>query len=298
MTGRIPAPPIPSWLESQLPFDRYLIGVEDGLRMHVMEQGHGRPVLLFHGNPTWGYLYRNVAANLVEEPFRLIMPDLVGLGFSDRPASKSDHTLLNHSGWVSSLLDQLDLTDAVVVAQDWGGPIGVHAVSQRKGLMAGLVVMNTMLDAPKPGFKPTSFHRFFSSALGGVVAGPLGMLHRRLGLAQSDRKSISGTVQKSYNYPLRRSREAIVALVRMVPDTMDHPSVGALGEVGEFVKAFKGPSAIVWGENDPVLGRLLRRTMRQLPHAEVTETSAGHFLPEEVPSEIAAAIKSVVARSS
>ena len=122
---------------------------------------------------------------------------------------------------------------------------------------------------------------------------------KRLGFAQGDRKSISGLVQKSYSYPLARSRgnEAVVALVRMVPDDLEHPSVEPLTEVAEFAQAFEGPSAMVWGDRDPVLGRLRKRISRMLPDAEVTVTDAGHFLQEEVPEEIAAAIKSVVSRS-
>jgi haloalkane dehalogenase len=164
--------------------------------------------------------------------------------------------------------------------------------------MAGLVVMNTSIGPPKPGFKPTSFHRFFSTRTGQLASTYLGLPQKRLGAAQGDRKSISGLVQKSYSFPLARSRgnEAVVALVRLVPDDLDHPSVEPLTEVAEFATSFEGPSAIVWGDRDPVLGRLRKRISRMLPDAEVTVTEAGHFLQEEVPEEIAAAIKSVVAR--
>ncbi|MEA1902336.1 MAG: alpha/beta fold hydrolase [Actinomycetota bacterium] len=297
--GRLPPPELPDWLKAQLPFDRYMVEVGDGLRMHVMEQGEGRPVLLFHGNPTWGYLYRKVAAQLTDEPLRLIMPDLIGLGFSDRPNSAADHTMLNHPRWMAGMLGQLDLEDAVVVVQDWGGPIGLHSVSQSPGLMTGLVVMNTSIDAPKPGFKGTKFHRVMGGPLGGFISKGLGFPQKRLRFAQGDRDSIRGVVQKSYSYPLTRARgnDAPRALVLMVPDGMDHESVGPLREVGDFVRAFEGPSAIVWGDRDPVLGRLRRRTERMLPDATVTATEAGHFLQEEVPAEIAAAIRDVVSRS-
>lgn len=291
---RLPGPNLPDWLDSQLPFDRYMVEIEDGLKMHVMEQGEGRPVVLFHGNPTWGYLYRKVAAELADEPLRLIMPDLVGLGLSDRPPSADDHTLRNHSRWMASLLGQLDISDAVVVVQDWGGPVGLHSVMQHEGLMTGLVVMNTSIDAPKPGFKGTTFHR--------VMGGPIGPFipwYRKLSIAQGNKSSIRGIVQKSYSYPLTRARgnDAPRALVLMVPDDMDHPSVDPLREVGEFARSFAGASAIVWGDRDPVLGRLRRRIERMLPEATVTATDAGHFLQEEVPTEIAGAISDVVSRS-
>ena len=292
---RLPAPALPDWLDEQLPFERYMVEVDDGLRVHVMEQGDGTPVLLFHGNPTWGYLYRKVAAELAGEPYRLIMPDLIGLGFSDRPPERSEHTLENHARWMGSLVRSLDLGSATFVVQDWGGPIGLHAAYTNPGVMGGLVVMNTAIDAPKPGFKPTLFHRVFSTWVGDVLSKWLGLPQNAMRYAQGDRTSITGIVQKSYTYPLRGKDDyqAVIGLVRMVPDDMGHPSVPYLEEAGEAARLLDGPKAIVWGDNDPVLGRLRRRVSRQLPDAEVTATDAGHFLQEEVPTDIAAAIRSV-----
>ena len=294
MIDRLPAPDLPDWLSEQLPFDRYTVEVEDGLRMHVMEQGKGQPIVLFHGNPTWGYLYRKVAAELVDESVRLIMPDLIGLGFSDRPHTTSDHTLANHSRWMTSFLGRLELDEVVAVVQDWGGPIGILAMKNNPGLMSGLAVLNTQLGPPKPGFTPTTFHRILSSRPGRFV--PWTTLLR---FAQGDRRSIGGVVQKSYGYPLKRGQgggDAAAALIRMVPDSLDHPSVPLLNDLEEFVATISQPNAIVWGQKDPILGKILRRINRQLPDAEVTVTEAGHFLQEEVPTEIASAIRSVIAR--
>ncbi len=286
---------MPEWLAAMVPFERYRVEIETGLAMHVMEQGEGRPVLLFHGNPTWGFLYRKVAVELRGEPYRLIMPDLTGLGFSDRPPHVGDHTFENHSKWMSALLAQLDLDGAIAVVQDWGGPIGLHALSRRPGVMTGVVVMNTLIEPPKPGFRPSSFHRFFSTRMGDLVSRYAGLPQRALGFAQGDRRSISGDVARAYAYPLQRRRgnEAVAALVRMVADDMDHPTVALQAEVREYVAGFSGRSALVWGTADPVLGRLLRRHERLLPEARVTSTGAGHFLQEEVPEEIADAIRYV-----
>lgn len=272
-----------------------MVAVGDGLRVHVMEQGEGRAVLMFHGNPTWGYLYRKVAAELSGEPYRLIMPDLIGLGLSDRPSDRSAYTLDNHTRWMGALVGRLDLADAIVVVQDWGGPIGLHAVSQHPGLMSGMVVMNTAITPPKPGFKPTLFHRVFSTPAGDFLGKWLGLPQRAMRLAQGDRGSIKGIVHKSYMYPLRGrdDHQAVIELVRMVPHDLGHPSVPLLERVGEFAMTFGGPTAIVWGDRDPILGKLRRRVSRQLPNAEVIATSAGHFLQEEAPEEIAAAIRSV-----
>ena len=130
-------PPVPEWIERQLPAGgrRRLVDV-GGVRMHVMEWGEGRPVLLQHGNPTWGFLYRKVVAALAGAPLRLVAPDLVGLGFSDKPGSQA-HTLDNHARWLGALVDGLKLEDLVFVAHDWGGPIGLRALADRPGRGVG-----------------------------------------------------------------------------------------------------------------------------------------------------------------
>jgi haloalkane dehalogenase len=264
--------------------------------MHVVERGTGRPVVLLHGNPTWGFLYRKVAVELADAPLRLVVPDLVGLGFSDKPRSAAEHSLESHARWLGALLDGLALGEAVFVLHDWGGPIGLRALAARPGLAAGLVVLNTAVSPPRPGFRPTAFHRFarlpvVSTLAFRLLGFPLRSLHR----VQGDRASIRGDVARAYRYPLRRLGERIapLALARMVPDSLDHPSVAPLQRCRQFFESFAGPVAIVWGDRDPVLGRLRRWIETLQPKAAVTRTEAGHFLQEEVPREIAGAIRRV-----
>jgi len=150
---------------------------------------------------------------------------------------------------------------------------------------------------PRAGFRPTRFHRFSRVPLVSDVAFRLlGFPQNALHRAQGDAASIRGDVARAYRYPLRRLRDnaAPLALARMVPDgRADHPSLVPLEHVQAFVTSFAGPVAIVWGDRDPVLGRLRKRIEALLPKAVVTRTEAGHFLQEEVPAEIAAAIRSV-----
>ncbi len=269
--------------------------------MHVMETGRGRPVLMVHGNPTWGYLYRKVALSLQGQGLRVIMPDLIGFGFSDKPRQFSAHTVRNHSRWLGSLIDQLDLREVILVVQDWGGAIGTHPFVARPERLGGMVVLNTVLDAPPPGFKPTAFHRFsqlplISDFVFRVLPLPQAALH----LAQGDKSTIRGNVARAYRYPLRhfRDRVAPLATARMAVDRPGHPSIPALEECAELVRSFNGPKAMVWGRRDPVLARALKRTKALLGDPPVTETQAGHFLQEEVPDEIAAAVRDVNNRLS
>jgi haloalkane dehalogenase len=127
-----------------------------------------------------------------------------------------------------------------------------------------------------------------------VLPLPQAALH----LAQGDKSSIRGNIARAYRYPLRHmgDRVAPLATARMAVDRMGHPSIAALEECAAFVSSFEGPKAMVWGRRDPVLARALKRTKALLGDPPVTETQAGHFLQEEVPDEIAAAVLDVSAR--
>jgi cis-3-alkyl-4-acyloxetan-2-one decarboxylase len=295
---KLPAPELPDWLAEDLPFERYLLNI-DGRKIHVMEQGQGQAVLLLHGNPTWGYLYRKVAALLKDQNVRCIMPDLLGLGCSDKPRDGAVHTLNYHSFIIGQLIDVLELDSILFVGQDWGGPIGLRALADRADRTAGLVILNTVLGPPRPGFRPTLFHRFANAPLISTLffralAFPQAALH----MAQGDKESIRGEVARAYRWPLKglKNNVAPLALARMVPATMDHPSVEPLTRCQQFVEQFcqqDKPRAIVWGQRDPVLGKLLRRTQRIMNDPPCTATDAGHFLQEEVPGPIAEAVKFV-----
>ena len=292
---------IPDWIDAQLPpgARHDLIDVGDGMQMHVAEWGpvDGRPVLLVHGNPTWSFLWRKViAAVLPRNPkLRLIAPDLVGLGLSSKPDA-SAHTIEHHSAWLGRVIDRID-GKLVLVAQDWGGPIGLHAMSSRRDRLAGIVLGNTAVGPPREGFKPTLFHRLaqmpiVSTLLFRELGFPLGLLH----MSQGDRASIRGDVARAYRWPLRRraDRAAPLALARMVPDSLSHPSVPAMRVSDEIFRTAQVPISIVWGNKDPVLGRVITHLARLRPDATVVRSDrAGHFLQEEVPDLLADALLSI-----
>jgi haloalkane dehalogenase len=264
--------------------------------MHVMEVGEGRPVVMVHGNPTWGFLYRKVAALLRDEPLRLVLPDLVGLGFSDKPRRASEHQLEAHGRWLGTLLDTLRADGAIVVLHDWGGPIGLSALADRPSLARALVLLNTVVGPPRSGFRPSRFHRLarvpvVSDVLFRGCGFPLRSLHK----VQGDPGSIAGETARAYRFPLRGlgNNTAPLALARMVPDTPSHPSMEPLARCQAFFESFSGPVAAVWGERDPILGRVLSWIEKLKPEVRVTRTPAGHFLQEEVPEAIAGAVRAV-----
>jgi haloalkane dehalogenase len=227
------------------------------------------------------------------------MPDLLGLGWSDKPRDPSVHTIENHAGLIGGVVEALELEGVVLVVQDWGGAIGLRCFADRVDRLAALVILNTVVGPPKPGFRPTAFHRFAHlPGVSDVVFRGLGFPQNAMRFAQGDRGSIRGDVARAYRFPLARvaDRVAPLALARMVPDSLEHPSIPALRRCQELVVSFRGPTAIVWGDRDPVLGRVRGHIERLLPEARVTRTRAGHFLQEEVPEEIAAAVRDVVSR--
>lgn len=276
-----------------VPFTRYRVKV-NGFALHVMEHGEGLPVLMLHGNPSWGFLWRKVAMALTGAPLRLVMPDLLGLGLSDKPADASVHTLETHGRLIGGLVDLLGLDRLILAVQDWGGAIGGCAMAPRASRVKGLVVLNTVMGPPRVGFRPTGFHRFARMpVVSDLVFKRLGFMPRGMNLAQGDRSSITGDVARAYRWVLKDDRTAPLALARMVPNDQDHPSIPALKVSEAFTAAFQGPAEIVWGDRDPVLAPAVKRLMTLLPHARVTRTAGGHFLQEEVPQEIAGAIRRI-----
>jgi pimeloyl-ACP methyl ester carboxylesterase len=268
-----------------------------GATMHVMSRGAGQPVVMLHGNPTWGYLWRKVAARLPEDRFRVVLPDLVGLGYSARVPARA-HTLEAHIAWMAELLRREGLVDgAVFVGQDWGGSIGLGALAAAGARPRGIVLANTAVSPPRPGFRPTAFHRFARwPVLSQLAFRGLGFPQVALGLAQGDRRSL--WFEPAYLAPLAdpRANTAPLALARMVPDGPAHPSVAPMQRIEAWVKALQCPLRLVWGMRDPILGRVVNHLERLLPEAVVTRTSGGHFLPEEEPDAIAEAIRAVASR--
>jgi haloalkane dehalogenase len=273
----------------------YLVEGEPGIKIHVMETGEGLPVYMQHGNPTSSFLYRKVADEMPKDQFRLIMPTMVGLGFSSKVPAH-EHTLENHMRWMTAALGQLQISEAIYVGQDWGGPVGMGAMARTPGLMKGAVVMNTGFTAPTEPRDLSSAHAFVKTPiLGEMALEVFGSIFDRLPGAQGDPDSMPGNVLELYGRPVEESgnAKAPVALMRMVPDGPDHPSAEQMREIEAYVSGLDVPVEIVWGMKDPILGPALPVMQASFPGAPTTETDAGHFLQEEVPVEIAAAIMRV-----
>ena len=299
--GDFEALPLPSYAARFVTdeYKSYLVEVEPGIKVHVLEVGSGFPVYLQHGNPTSGFLYRKVVEQLPTDRVRVIMPTLVGLGFSSKvPAS--EHTLDNHTRWISGVLERLKLTELVYVGQDWGGPIGMGALARSPRLLKGAVLLNTGLNAPTEALDLSPAHATVKTPLVGELLLEVFLsIFDQLPRMQGDPDSLPADLVELYGRPVLESGndKAPLAMMRMVPDGPGHRSTPAMKVIERYAQGLKIPVEIVWGMKDPILSDRLPFMKRNFPDAPVTETEAGHFLQEEVPVEIAAALLRVLDRA-
>lgn len=305
MTFHAP-PPLPEWIEKHLPFQRRIYEIQEGpdagRHIHFIDHGskEGRPVFFQHGNPMWSFLWRKVIAALDPEQYRCIAPDLLGTGLSTPLPTVEDHQLSRHTQALSECFEALELEDVILVGQDWGGPMITNIGANFSERITGVVLGNTSVLAPRNP-RGTLFHKLaniplFSKLLFQHLEFSLRMLHR----VQGDRASIRGEIARCYKWPFRQSKNksALLGLTKMVPNHQEHPSMEYLKKGEDWLKAFDGPMAIVWGMKDPILGHVLKRHAQTFSNAEVTTTQAGHFLQEEVDKQITLAIESVALQSS
>jgi len=291
------APALPDWLTPEFPFRRRVFR---GGRwaMHFVDEGEGPVVLMQHGNPAWSFLWRKVIRRLADDEIRIIAPDMIGLGLSDKPREAALHSLRFHALNVNRLVQALDLRKVVLVGQDWGGPILGLMAARNPERVAGAVFANTGLAVPRRKRPLSLFHLLAHLPLASTLLFkganfPARWLHR----VQGDPASIGPLARRAYCWPLKswRARTAPLALARLVPTGPDHPTARELRKIRPWAESFAGPVHLVWGLQDPILGRALKSMQGLFPAAAVTETPAGHFLQEEVPDALAEAIRAVVA---
>ena len=297
-SGTYEAFPLPIYASNMVDsnYKSYFIEVEPGLKVHVIEAGEGFPVFLMHGNPTSGFLYRKVVEKLPLNKVRVIMPTSMGLGFSSKiPAS--EHTAENHIYWINKVLKELKLKELVYAGQDWGGPIGMGALSLSPELLKGAVLLNTGFNAPKANADLSPAHALVKTpVIGELLLEVIFSIFERLKSVQGNPDSWTSEVAELYGRPVYESgnSKAPLAMMRMVPDGPNHPSASSMRRIEEYVNTLEIPAEIVWGENDPILGRALPIMQQNFPNARLTKTTAGHFLQEEVPNEIAEALIRVI----
>ena len=288
------------------PFEPHWFDTLDG-RMHYVDEGprNGRPVVLLHGNPTWGYLYRNFIGPLTAAGHRAIVPDHLGFGRSDKPDRPEHYTIRRHAGRLEALLESLDLRGAVVVPQDWGGPIGLYWAGRHAERVGGLFLLNTFAHRPPEKVElPLPLRVFRLPIAGELTVKGLDLFKRvflfRAGVVHPER--VDATARAAYRapHPTWSSRTPILVFPRQIPAAPEGPVSDLLAEIEASLAAVADrPVAIAWAMRDIAFtpAVLERLWMPTFPRAQVTRLDdAGHYLQEDAHERIVPALLEFLAR--
>ncbi len=289
----------PEWLREIFPWEQHAITVNGRTLAYIDEGDPGaRPVLLLHGNPTWGFLYRYFIPPLTEAGYRVIVPDWVGAGYSDKPRVDSALMMPHHIADLVALMDQLRLRGFVVVGQDWGGPQGVGAALQRRERLDAMVLMNTWLFTGNVG-------RFHSSSRPWTtwhapLIGQFFMKRHKIlshaGPSLVSRRGMSETEARAYHhiYDEADSDHVVLTWPRTIPmregDRGWDDMLAIERRLPELVQV---PTLLIWAPEDNVFPiEYANRLKELLPHAEgpITFDNAAHFLQDDRGPDIARSI--------
>jgi haloalkane dehalogenase len=259
-----------------------------GLRMHYLDEGgrDAEPILLLHGEPDWSYLYRKMVPILAGS-FRVVAPDYLGFGRSDKPTAMDWYSFDRHVESVKSLVRQLDLRRITVVVQDWGGPIGLRAAVEMKDRYARLVVLNTGLFGGD-GWPTEGFLRWRAFAERTGLDIDVGRVMQASTATQLDEATLAAYAAP---WPDRESKAGVAAFPLLVPLRAEDANASALRKVAEELRGWDVPALVCWSDRDPVFTLDHGQAMADgLPGAHgrlsVVE-GAGHMLQEDAGEEIA-----------
>jgi haloalkane dehalogenase len=258
-----------------------------GLRLAHLDEGEGRPVVFFHGEPTWSYLWRKVIPPVRDAGFRCIAPDYAGFGRSDKPADLEWYSYDGHTELMKSLFDELDLRDAVAVVHDWGGPIGLRCAVEQPDRFSAMVVMDTGLFT---GEQPMSeAWRAFRDFVERTEDLPVSMLVRN-----ACARGMDDDVAAAYDapFPVPQAKAGARAFPLMLPTAPEMPGAAAGKRVLEALRTDGRPKLHLWADGDPIIPFRVGERFAAAINADppVMIDDASHFLQEDAGEEIGALI--------
>ena len=264
-------------------------------KMHYIDEGEGAPILLLHGDPTWGYLWRKFIPVLTQQ-HRVIVPDHMGMGKSDTPAEPYPYLLRHHIANLEALVTSLGLTDITLVVHDWGGPVGLGFAARHPELIKRLALMNTWAFARWPGAPFPKLVELIRSPRGeAFVLEKNGYVSRAITGTTNYPEKITPEVMTAYlaPFPTPESRRALLCWSRDITVNEGDPSWDDMAAIEKKLSLFEDvPVLIVWGMLDPILPPILFELWKSFyPHARAVEIpDASHFLQEDAPDEVIGAI--------
>ena len=256
----------------------------DGLRMHHLDEGEGDPIVCFHGEPTWAYLYRKMLWPLVAGGHRVICPDYAGFGRSDKPTERGWYTYDRHVDLIARVLDTLDLQNATVVAQDWGGPIGLRWAVENADRVGRLVILNTGLFTGRVSKGFMAWRDFAERnpdlPVGFVVGG-------------ATVTDVPDDVVAAYEapFPNAESKAGAAQFPLIVPVSDDMAGAAEMRAVMDALSSWDKPALVAFSDSDPVFPfpRAGEAFTSLIPTAgeQVKIEGAAHFLQEDRGEQIA-----------
>jgi haloalkane dehalogenase len=272
-----------------------------GLRMHYLDEGQGDPVLCLHGEPSWCYLYRKMIPTLAKNN-RVIAPDLIGFGRSDKPTAREDYTYAMHHDALGRFIEALDLRRITLVCQDWGGLLGLPLAAEMPERFARLVMMNTGLPTGDPPQTPAA------------EASAAAFLAWRNFASSSDDMPISGVIRgacvtrptpevlAAYDAPFPDKSYKVGALMfpLLVPIAPTDAAAPVMKRTREALKQWTKPALAMFSDSDPITAGGDQFFRRLIPSAsaepEITIAGGGHFLQEDKGEELAEQIARFIER--
>lgn len=261
----------------------------NGMRMHYVDEiadsieiECSRPtILMMHGEPSWSYLYRKMIVTAVESGYRVIAPDLIGFGKSDKPTSQDAYTYANHLHWLRAWLDSLQLTSIHLICQDWGGLLGLRLVTQNPSLFASVTCANTFLPTgDEKANKAFDDWQHFSQT---VPEFPVGGIIQQATQTELEQNTVS-----AYDapYPTEKYKAGARKFPLLVPTTSDNPESENNRQAWEILSGYDRPFLTLFSDADPVTAGAEKVFQKRIPGCANLNhkilKGGGHFLQEDV----------------
>lgn len=264
----------------------------DGLRMHYVDEGprDGKAVLLLHGEPSWSFLYRHMIPLLADAGFRVLAPDLIGFGKSDKIKARNAYSYAGHVDWMRRFVETLELSDIHLFCQDWGSLIGLRLAAEHEARFSKIALANGGLPTGDQKM-PKAFQRWQQFARYSPVF-PIGTILQKGTVAE-----LSDAVVAGYDAPFPKARFKAAARMfpMLVPTRPDDPASAANRHALDVFSRWEKPFLTLFSDRDPITRGGEKFWQSHVPGAagvaHATIHGAGHFLQEEKPEELVASLR-------